>query len=387
VIKFPSGRLLIGVNSSGGLSANGVLFTSSADDTTGDTAGDGFTTGSGGQWRGLVFGSHCLSSPIVSCTVVRFAGQAEFRGVQVLSSSPRIQYCQFVNNFGDGLYVSGSTAAPFVFGCTISGNSDYGVDVVSDGAPLLRFNNLQGNTAGAVRTSSTTVVVDAVYNWWGSATGPSDPSAGPPDQNAGSGAGVSDYVSYRSWMTAPSTTPCVLTVSVPTVMVDADVSFDAVKVTWAGMEPGAETFSVQRRVEGGDWRAVGSPEVSQGTLSFLDRDVRPATRYEYRLASPAGSETFGWVSAFVPERPLLALQGARPNPARGTPLIALTLADASPASLQVFDVSGRRMQDIDLEGLGPGFHTVRLRSLPPAIYLVRLRQGSTTLIKRVLVVN
>jgi hypothetical protein len=84
----------------------------------------------------------------------------------------------------------------------------------------------------------------------------------------------------------------------------------------------------------------------------------------------------------------LELAGVWPNPSRSGFAITLTLADASPARLEVLDLAGRRLLTRDLERLGPGRHVVSLdeaHALPPGVYLLRLWQAGQTRSRRAVV--
>ena len=81
----------------------------------------------------------------------------------------------------------------------------------------------------------------------------------------------------------------------------------------------------------------------------------------------------------------LAIAGFRTNPAPGTPVLALTLADDSPARIEMFDVAGRRVFERDLQGLGAGRHAIPLdgaRSLAPGVYMIQLRQAGQVRLAR-----
>jgi hypothetical protein len=74
----------------------------------------------------------------------------------------------------------------------------------------------------------------------------------------------------------------------------------------------------------------------------------------------------------------LSLKGALPNPAREGVRIAFSLPSAEPATLEMFDVAGRRVANIPVGRLGPGAHLVSIaepRQLPVGLYLVRLSQA------------
>jgi hypothetical protein len=86
----------------------------------------------------------------------------------------------------------------------------------------------------------------------------------------------------------------------------------------------------------------------------------------------------------------LALAGPRSNPSVGGLSIEFSLPDASPASLEVLDLSGRRLVVREVGGLGPGSHVVGLeetRALPAGIYLVRLRHAQGERIAKAVIVR
>jgi uncharacterized protein len=85
-------------------------------------------------------------------------------------------------------------------------------------------------------------------------------------------------------------------------------------------------------------------------------------------------------------RPLaLAIENVR-REARGAAHLIVTFAmpSAAPASLDVFDVSGRRLSRADLRGAGAGRHTVTLsmRSTASGVVLVRLRQAGRAVVEK-----
>ena len=86
----------------------------------------------------------------------------------------------------------------------------------------------------------------------------------------------------------------------------------------------------------------------------------------------------------------LALEGARPNPATGALRVWFTLPGRDPASLDLLDVTGRRVLRREVGAMGPGSHSVALdaeRPLRPGLYFLRLTQGSRVLSSRAAVMN
>ena len=85
--------------------------------------------------------------------------------------------------------------------------------------------------------------------------------------------------------------------------------------------------------------------------------------------------------------PAFALRAIFPNPSQGEVSVRFSLADDSPATLDVFDVLGRRISARDVGG-AVGERTLALspgRALAPGIYLVRLMQRTHVATSRVVV--
>ena len=84
----------------------------------------------------------------------------------------------------------------------------------------------------------------------------------------------------------------------------------------------------------------------------------------------------------------LALRGVTPNPAQNELRVSFSLRDSKPATLALFDVSGRQVAARRVEGTGPGWHTVTLggrSNLPASLYLIRLTQDGRNLTTRAVI--
>jgi hypothetical protein len=176
--------------------------------------------------------------------------------------------------------------------------------------------------------------------------------------------------------TGPTPTPVRLS------LVSTEARQDRVVLLWDGPGAGLLIASVERRAEDGAWQRLGrASTASPDRLRYEDREVVAGSRYAYRLAVGGGGATDytaeSWVD--VPLGYSVALAGFQPNPASGVPTVAFALADASPATLEVLDVSGRRLVARDVGGLGAGRHTLQLEgvALAPGIYWIRLAQSGT----------
>ena len=85
--------------------------------------------------------------------------------------------------------------------------NDYGIylESVADGSTvLIKFNNLAGNGDYGLYVEDSAVTVDATYNWWGHASGPSGGVADPVTERIadGTGGAVSEHVHFDPWLTA-----------------------------------------------------------------------------------------------------------------------------------------------------------------------------------------
>jgi hypothetical protein len=104
----------------------------------------------------------------------------------------------------------------------------------------------------------------------------------------------------------------------------------------------------------------------------------------------AGVPTYYGSLAVGDTRHELALAGFRPNPAVRNLNVAFTLPTNEPASLELIDVSGRRVAARDVGSLGPGSHVVSLgrgTDLPAGVYMLRLRQATRTIVTKAAIVR
>src|SRR5687768_3881480 len=79
-----------------------------------------------------------------------------------------------------------------------------------------------------------------------------------------------------------------------------------------------------------------------------------------------------WID--VPSSYEFSLQGFRPNPSLAAASIAFALPDAAPATLQLYDVTGREIISQQVGCLGPGSHVIQLAHarLGSGMYWLRL---------------
>ena len=110
---------------------------------------------------------------------------------------------------------------------------------------------------------------------------------------------------------------------------------------------------------------------------FEDADVHGGGRYGYRLAWSNAIETVtaGEVWINVRSAHALAIAGSRPHPVSGDFRLAFTLPRAGVATLELFDVAGRRAAPLESLALETGDHLLRMErwdKTPAGLYVARL---------------
>ncbi|MBI5709372.1 MAG: hypothetical protein HZC42_03585 [Candidatus Eisenbacteria bacterium] len=208
---------------------------------------------------------------------------------------------------------------------------------------------------------------------------------------------VADPVEDRALLDGPGAVwSLAWTQPLPSAIALESAEADAWDIVLQWRAAGATDFTaiLERAAAPGAWRGVASlrPDAA-GRLVWREPPAAPGARLGYRLRVTGGGRTgyYGttWLDAPA-AAPRLALEGLRPNPGTDDLAVAFTLADGSPARLELFDLEGRRALARDIEPLGPGSHVlpfatgVRLR---PQLYLLRLTQGARSAAKKVAIVR
>ena len=189
-----------------------------------------------------------------------------------------------------------------------------------------------------------------------------------------------------------ATTPVLLSFA------SAEVGADFVRLTWFASGSGNAMATVYRSPVGGEWTRIGEVAVDgTGYLRYTDPIDVTASRVGYRLGIvEAGIESFQgetWVD--LPARGAelaFALEPVHPNPSLGGALtVRFTLPSVAPVSLELLDVTGRRIARREV-GLPIAGRPTELdlgagQRLAPGLYLVRLRQGANTRVSRVAVLR
>ena len=175
-------------------------------------------------------------------------------------------------------------------------------------------------------------------------------------------------------------------------LVGVTASPDRVRIVWYVADTGVRA-TVYRTSDGAGWSAIGeSLADGTGRIRYEDDRVAPGGRYGYRLGVREGGTE--WLSAAtwvdVPRAAALALRGVSPDPAVDEIWVSFSLPGASPATLSLFDVAGRRARTREVGGMGAGEWRVNLsdgKPLPAGVYVVRLTQGGVALTRSLTVIR
>ena len=170
-----------------------------------------------------------------------------------------------------------------------------------------------------------------------------------------------------------------------------------VSLAWQAQGGAALTGDVQRRLPGGVWATLTPPVVADvsGRMPYLDASVSPGTSYEYQLIITQPPASAGWVTCSVAvDVPLevqhLVLGPARPNPTQTDIIVSFSLPTNAPATLQILDLSGRKLYAREVGSLGPGSLTLNLGTnvnLRSGIYFLRLAQSGQEATSRISVIR
>ena len=180
-IDGKSGRLI-----AQGAATNKIIFTSNA------------ASPQPGDWSHIYFNNTAADDSIIENAVIEYAKDS----IYLTSANPAIRNCIIRKNSNAGIYMMG-TSSPEVSFCDITENI-YGIySAISSGTPKFIHNNISGNSSYGIYNPSSSIILNAVNNWWGDPSGPYDPSddtaSGGWYNPGGLGDKVSNHVKYTPW--------------------------------------------------------------------------------------------------------------------------------------------------------------------------------------------
>jgi len=167
-----------------------------------------------------------------------------------------------------------------------------------------------------------------------------------------------------------------------------------VHIVWQANRAFLASFEVERRAGDDEWKSLGSVAPDKaGRLIVDDRTVAEGARLTYRLLyrDSLGTIYLPPVNVSVPVAPVvLALSAVVPRARTHQLLVIFSLPHGPAPELDLIDVLGRRSGREQLTGLDPGEHrfvwNVR-SSLASGVYFLRLTQGNTTRVAKLVYVR
>ncbi len=171
-----------------------------------------------------------------------------------------------------------------------------------------------------------------------------------------------------------------------------------VELTWTpNSEEDLDGYHVYRGLTPDFVPGPGSLIGPSTITTFVDSEGNSSHFYKVTAIDSQGNEGSTALAAAGPytgvgDAPFLfALRGAMPNPSRdGRFSVSFSLANSSPAKIELIDAAGRRVLEKALHGLGAGTHTIdlgRQRSLPEGLYVLRLSQAGSAASSKVVVLK
>ncbi len=174
---------------------------------------------------------------------------------------------------------------------------------------------------------------------------------------------------------------------------------ESIVLKWGVTEsPDFGEFSVSRAGPDGRFQRIGSLPVPPGECSFEfeDRSAERGVEYIYRVEYADGNETlilFETEPAGLPRLPF-ALHQNRPNPFNPSTEIGFSLPGSSLVTLDIYDVSGKRVRCLLEESRPAGNHSVHWDGLDdsgsPAVsgvYFYRLTAGKNAFSRKMILLR
>lgn len=162
---------------------------------------------------------------------------------------------------------------------------------------------------------------------------------------------------------------------------------DAIELTWFVSGERAAVVRGERRMLDGDWTVVGEEQVDgRDRVVIRDASARPGTTYEYRieLGGRVIAHSGPITVAVGSDEPSVLLLGPG---ARGALRVRVVNPDETPAELEAFDLSGRRLGELAVAGRVESELLLPLSGQPAGLCFLRLRCASGTVVSKASIVR
>ena len=173
-------------------------------------------------------------------------------------------------------------------------------------------------------------------------------------------------------------------------------------IDWTASTPAGTSVSFRVRssddyISMGEWSVIISAPVSlQGVLADGDNYVQYKAFLETEYPGTANPNledvTITWNSVSIGEEtsgtvPVYALFWPAENPVHSTGFIGFSIPDMNHVSLELFDLTGRKIAVVLDSEVSSGVHQTVLPMLQPGVYFVRMVSGEFISVKRFMVVE
>lgn len=187
--------------------------------------------------------------------------------------------------------------------------------------------------------------------------------------------------------------------AVPVVLATFNVAVTQQTVTlnWTTRTETANAgFNIQRQIAGDDsWQSVGFVQgngttTDPRTYQFSDKPGNGSFRYRLEQVDLDGSVNYSSVLEVVINKPaVFALEQNYPNPFNPSTRINYSIATPGQVNLSLYDVLGRKVQELVNEQKPAGSHFFDLdaRQLSSGVYFYRLESGSFSQIRKMTLVK
>lgn len=233
---------------------SGVTLTSVRDASIGGGTDASGQAAAAGDWLGVRFerSAAAFAPASLDSLDIRYAGGGDGAALLLRGSSPTLRYLQ-IRDSTVGLRLRDG-AAPSIDGASFLRNT-IGVEVRDGGMPTIVRTQFSGNRDKAVLNAEPEHVIQATGNWWGDASGPSDPVANP----QGRGDAVSEGVAYGDFLNA-------VPLLDPTVRLAAPATF--FDTSSVALELSCVNATEFRVAEDGDFTGVAFHPMDQGRAAI-----------------------------------------------------------------------------------------------------------------------
>ncbi|MCX5752115.1 MAG: FG-GAP-like repeat-containing protein [Candidatus Krumholzibacteria bacterium] len=176
---------------------------------------------------------------------------------------------------------------------------------------------------------------------------------------------------------------------------------DHAEVTWILADASTSrnlTFEITRRKTPGEpFTLINNPDIVREGNQFTlrDRSVEPGRAYTYRVAIfEDGRAAASFEVDLETPAQLLALHQNHPNPFNPVTTIGYSLPSASYVTLEIYDVSGRRIARLVNEAQKGGAHTIEWAGLDEkgnpvssGTYIYRLKAGKEVISRKMILLR